>query len=423
MERWPTGMVYCQLYPRRKRYRIRPRSPLASLPPEQVQGVSIIRPLKGLDANLFENIESSLKQDYPKFEVLLAVAKEDDQAVPVVRDLLEKYPGVDATLVIGMFIVLLRSQCEEIVGVNPKVNNLMRPFRKAKHDILWIIDSNIQVTHDALARAVDALDPPESSFLPDKQGRRRIGLIHHVPLAFTTEDFLGARIEEAFLNTNHAKMYLALNALKIDSCVVGKSNLYRKSDVNRLTATLKPLSNHSNNNLPISEECGLPAFARFLAEDNTIASALWHELDVRHDLSCDVALNAIGDMNLSGYIWRRIRWIRVRKHMVLAATLLEPLTESVLLGLLSAWAARSLLSVPYWIFLPLHFILWLALDLDVFSTLAEKPLSFSMSFIQAWVYRELLAFPIWFFAVFGNEVEWRGQRYRITLRGEAIKVD
>lgn len=80
---------------------MRPRSPLASLPPEQVPGVSIIRPLKGLDANLFENVESSFKQDYPKFEVLLAVAKEDDQAIPVVRQLLEKYPRVDATLVIG----------------------------------------------------------------------------------------------------------------------------------------------------------------------------------------------------------------------------------------------------------------------------------------------------------------------------------
>lgn len=298
----------------------------------------------------------------------------------------------------------------------------MLPFHKSKYDILWVVDSNIQVAHGALARAVDALDPPESSFLPDKQGKRRIGLVHHVPLAFTTENILGARIEEAFLNTNHAKMYLAINALAIDSCVVGKSNLYRKSDINRLTATLKPSSKTS---IVISQEnCGLPAFARFLAEDNTIAAALWHELDVRHSLSCDVALNAIGDMDVSGYIWRRIRWIRVRKHMVLAATLLEPLTESVLLGLLSAWAAGSLLSVPYWIFLPLHFLLWLILDLDVYTRLAGEPLPRSRlwSFIQAWIYRELLAFPIWTFAVFGNEVEWRGQKYRITFRGEAIKV-
>lgn len=400
----------------RKRYRIRPRSPLASLPPDQVPGVSIIRPLKGLDANLFENIESSFKQDYPKFEVLLAVAKENDQAVPVVKELLEKYPQIDATLIIG----------EEVVGVNPKVNNLMRPFKTAKYDILWVIDSNIQLAHGALARAVDVLDPPESSFVPDKPGQRRVALVHHVPLAFTTEDLLGARVEEAFLNTNHAKMYIAINALALDSCVVGKSNLYRKSDINRLTATLKPPSKSPG--FPSSSESevyGLAAFGRFLAEDNTIGAALWHELDVRHGISCDVALNAIGDMNLSGYIWRRIRWIRVRKHMVFAATLLEPFTESVLAGLLGAWAIHSLLLIPFWIFIPIHFSTWLMVDLNILSTLAGEPLPRSRlwAFLRAWVYRELLAFPIFIYAVFGNEVEWRGQKYHITSRGEAMKVE
>lgn len=393
-------------------------------------GVSIIRPLKGLDANLFENIESSFKQDYPKFEVLLAVAKENDQAVPVVKELLEKYPQVDATLIIGrlpfvVFVLLSLYQTisgEEVVGVNPKVNNLMRSFQAAKYDILWVIDSNIQLAHGALARAVDVLDPPESSFVPDKPGKRRVALVHHVPLAFTTENLLGARVEEAFLNTNHAKMYIAINALALDSCVVGKSNLYRKSDINRLTATLKPPSKTPV--FPPSEVYGLAAFGRFLAEDNTIGAALWHELDVRHGISCDVALNAIGDMNLSGYIWRRIRWIRVRKHMVLVATLLEPFTESVLSGLLSAWAIHSLLMIPFWTFIPIHFSLWLMVDVDILSTLAGEPLPRSRlwTFFRAWVYRELLAFPIFLYAVFGNEVEWRGQKYRITSRGEAMKV-
>jgi len=40
---------------------------------------------------------------------------------------------------------------EEIVGVNPKVNNLMEAYRAAKHDF---IDSNVSVVPDALLRSL-----------------------------------------------------------------------------------------------------------------------------------------------------------------------------------------------------------------------------------------------------------------------------
>lgn len=68
-------------------------------------GVSILRPLKGLDTNLYENLESTFTQEYPNFEILLSVAEDDDQALPVVRELLSKYPNVNAKLIIGMLIL------------------------------------------------------------------------------------------------------------------------------------------------------------------------------------------------------------------------------------------------------------------------------------------------------------------------------
>lgn len=277
------------------------------------------------------------------------------------------------------------------------------------------MDSNVQVTHGTLARAVDALDPPESAFPSAKKSKRRIGLVHHIPLAFTTKDQLGARVEEAFLNTNHAKMYLAINRVAIESCVVGKSNMYRRSDVDRLTGNLRPSTPSFTH-----EQRGLAAFARFLAEDNMIASALWHELGLRHDLSCDVARNAIGDMDFSTYVWRRVRWIRVRKHMVISATLLEPFTESVVAGLIGAWSIRSLTGLPSWVFFPIHIALWLLVDLDVFAKLSGDtiPPSRRWSFIRAWACRELLALPVWTLGVFGNEVTWRGRRYRVLRNGE-----
>lgn len=120
MVRWSAWMAHCVStirlcslkrlsschLSRRKRYQVRPRSPLAASPPDDVPGVSIIRPLKGLDAELYANLESTFKQDYPKFEVLLAVADEDDPALPVIRDLVAQNPAIDASIVIGCYHLL-----------------------------------------------------------------------------------------------------------------------------------------------------------------------------------------------------------------------------------------------------------------------------------------------------------------------------
>ncbi|KAJ7099626.1 glycosyltransferase family 21 protein [Mycena crocata] len=402
---WAIGLLGC--WTARKRYRLRPRSPLASAPASTVPGVSILRPLKGLDTNLYENLESTFVQEYPNYEILLSVADEDDQALPVARELISKYSNVNSRIIIG----------EEIIGTNPKVNNLIRSYRQAANDILWVIDSNVTVHPGTLARSVDALVGPPST-IPRK---RRIALVHHVPFAVVTESRIGSRIEEAFLNTNHAKMYLAINTAAIESCVMGKSNLYRRSDLERVDGSLKPIPSSGIQPGP----CGLPAFGQFLAEDNMIASALWHELGDRHDLSCDIARNVVGNMSLSDYVWRRVRWIRVRKHMVLSATLVEPFTESVLLSIICGASLNHLFGVQLWVSLCIHFILWAYVDLDVYASLAGHPLPSTIrwQFCAAWVARELLALPIFIFAIFGSEVTWRGRSYKVLRNGEVARAE
>ena len=307
---------------------------------------------------------------------------------------------------------------DEEVGVNPKVNNLIRPYNEATHDILWVLDSNVAVAPGTLTRAIGILNGPSSSHIDTP--RRRIALVHHVPFAISTHTSFGAQVEEVFLNTNHAKMYIAINAVAVDSCVVGKSNIFRRSDLERLDGTLVPRQDNDNGR----HGRGLAAFGRFIAEDNMIGLALWHELGLRHDLSCDIAYNTLENMSFSDYVRRRIRWIRVRKHMSLAATLLEPFTESVMLGAIAAMSVRFLTGIPIRLFLPAHFLMWTLVDLDVYSSLAGHPLPLEkwQGFLVAWVVRELLAFPIWLLAIFGDEVEWRGSRYRILKNGEGERV-
>jgi len=381
--------------------------------------------LKGFDTNLPENLESSFKQDYPNFEILFSVADEDDEALPVVHELISKYPDVNARVIIGAPLPMNKNDSDrrvfsgdEEVGVNPKVNNLMRPYNEATHDILWVLDSNVAVAPGTLTRAITMLNGPSTSqSIPP---RRRIALVHHVPFAISNQVSFGAEVEEVFLNTNHAKMYIAINAVAVDSCVVGKSNLFRRSDLERLDGTLVRRQNNDGSR----QGRGLAAFGRFIAEDNMIGLALWHELDLRHGLSCDVAYNALGYMSLSDYIRRRIRWIRVRKHMSLPATILEPFTESVMLSVMMATCLQFLTGISIRLFLPAHFFLWMLVDLDVYASLAGHPLPRGKwrSFLVAWVVRELLAFPIWLLGVVGNEIEWRGRRYKIRRNGEGESI-
>ena len=110
--------------------------------------------------------------------------------------------------------------------------------------------------------------------------------------------------------------------------------------------------------------------------------------------------------------------------MVLAATLAEPLTESLFVGILAASGLKYLLHLPPIVFLPVHFLAWLYVDMDVLASLAGHavPADKRWRFIGAWVLRELLALPIWTAAMIGNEVEWRGQRYEVMENGEVQKA-
>jgi hypothetical protein len=49
----------------------------------------------------------------------------------------------------------------------------------------------------------------------------------------------------------------------------------------------------------------------------------------------------------------------------------------------------------------------------------ERDIENKFSFIFSWLARELLALPIFLIAVVGNEITWRGQRYKVMRNGEA----
>lgn len=389
------------------------------------EGVTILRPLKGLDTEMDICLSSAFLQKYSPFEIIFCVANPVDPAIAVAEKIIARYPHIDARIIVG----------ESNYGPNPKINNLVKGYAEAKYDIVWVLDSNVWVSCGALSRSVAAFN-----------ANPRVHLVHHLPLCVSVVPGVkrnwGAKLDEMFLFTAHSKFYSAINFVAVAPCVMGKSNLYRRSALDAATAS--------------APGCGLQEFARYIAEDNMIAECLWKN-GGRTALTVDSAIQPLGNVPFDGYLYRRIRWLRVRKYMVMAATLVEPTTESVLCGVLGSfgysvlWGQSS--SLFSWYFFLAHLLCWCLVDYYHFHALlsfenVDTPMDarpyFTLPFycpdsssttynghfrtlstwFPVWLARELLALPIWMRAMAGHRIMWRNRPFRIKpdLTAEEIAI-
>lgn len=344
-------------------------------------GVTIIRPIKGLDTELSSCLQATFDLQYQgRLEIIFCIAEEDDPAVPLVRSIIQAHPSRNARLMIDPVDL----------GPNPKICNIANAYEKAAHDLVWILDSNIFIEPRVLQSSIYTFKTTSCS------------LVHHLPIVVSVSSGLGCQTEETFLSTSHAKFYSAINSARIAPCLMGKSNLFRKSDLG-----------------PIDR------FAKYICEDQLIGEYLWKHAG-KHTLSADIAWQPIGqDLNFRAYWQRRRRWIRIRKYVVTLATLVEPGTECLLCGIIGAFAAHRIFSFPTHLFLSCHCLVWLMVDYLQFKTihsrgtisrpawLPARPRSF-LSFLRSWLVREGCAFPIWLDAVAGWKVTWRNQIFQVN---------
>lgn len=495
---WNRKLTYIPFESHRQRFysKIPRKSITSSLPVSQVPHVTVIRPVKGLEPHLYDCLASCLRQEYPpeKFSVSLCVASRTDPAYPVLEQLVKDFPYVDIRIFVEDDDPLLRPIDGQYypLGPNPKIRNSSRAYREAKGDIVWMIDCNIWVGKGACGRMVDKL-----TGLGNEQGRM-LKFVHHLPLVVAVDGSrplleerqallnglnanestplrqpddpgydsqrdspwssfkadAGSRIEELFLSSAHAKMYSAINSVLVAPCVVGKSNMFRRSHLNYLTST-EPAQVHGRNP-------GIDFFSDNICEDHLIGDLLWRrqvpdEKQVgqqwgKHALVFgDLAIQPVADMNLRAYLARRVRWLRVRKFTVLLATLVEPGTEAFLCTLylalgvttaipdylqrsrgvcypfLSSWAgflAVWLLGIACWItidwtvYIRLHSGDTVEVDENTppFARPLPKNSTSRRPFLQwllAWIGRETLALPIWIWAVYGGlTIVWRDKKFR-----------
>src|SRR5215470_1832232 len=55
--------------------------------PEKLPPVSILKPLKGTDPQMYESLRSHCLLDYPEYEIIFGVSEADDPAVQLVQGL------------------------------------------------------------------------------------------------------------------------------------------------------------------------------------------------------------------------------------------------------------------------------------------------------------------------------------------------
>ena len=430
------------------------RSSLEFEDEESIPHVTIVRPVKGLDPGLYECLRSTFLQSYPKSKLTtyLCVPSRSDPAIPVLTQLLSEYADFDAK-------IYAEDEDPSVLagdlGPNPKIRQVARAYSEAKGDLIWAIDCNVWVAPHTCGRLV--------SLLIGGDGSRPYKFVHQLPLVVdigsnsssssSSATPSGSQLESMFTSSSHAKFYTAINTVSIAPCIVGKSNLWRRSHLDALTARR-----------------GLAHFSHNICEDHLIGDVLWkrsvpagvaaaaaaagragppwrnHGL-----LRGALALQPMAGMGVRDYVARRVRWLRVRKFTVLAATLVEPGTESFVCSAYGAFAVTTLpafarLGVPhaswlaFWLVWAVSVAAWAVVDYSLYAKLhsaqsiavdehtpafakrrGPKPLG---AWLAVWFGREALAFPIWFWAFWcGSMVEWRGKKLWVGWDMKVHEVD
>ncbi|HKE25038.1 MAG TPA: glycosyltransferase [Bryobacteraceae bacterium] len=113
--------------------------------------VSILKPIRGLDPDAYENFASFCRQDYPDYEIVFCVGDREDPALPAMERLIEEFPHCRIRVLYG----------SGRDASNDKVAKLARLVSEAAYEHVVINDSDVRARPDYLRRVVAPLANPK----------------------------------------------------------------------------------------------------------------------------------------------------------------------------------------------------------------------------------------------------------------------
>lgn len=330
--------------------------------PRTAPGVSILKPLCGLDDGLDENLASFAALPWPEYEVLLGVRSTQDAAFPLARAAARRWPG--------RFRVVLQRGAP---GLNPKVNQLVTLADAARHDLLVVSDSNVRVDPGYVAEI--------AALLEDEQ----VGLVTH-PISGEGEARVGSLMDHLHLTGSVTPGIVAAKSLAARDIVVGKSMALRRRDLDAMG--------------------GFASVRDVLAEDYVMGKMIGTVLGKRVVVARTPVRNVSASRSLSDFSARYRRWGVIQRQAAGAIpyagmALLNP----VLLATLGAALAPGAASAA-----ALAATCGAKIALDGVAARLLRPGGFRARQLAVVPVKDLVFGTAWAVGLFRREVNWRGTR-------------
>jgi ceramide glucosyltransferase len=334
------------------------RGPVAS--PRTAPGVSILKPLCGLDDGLEENLASFAALDWPNLEVVLGVRSPSDAAYPIARAAVRRWPG--------RFRVAVQRGAP---GGNPKVNQLLTLAAAARHDLLVVSDSNVRVDPGYVAELVALLED------------ERVGLVTN-PISCEGEERLGSLMDHLHLVSWVTPAMVAAKRLRIRDIVVGKSMAMRRRDLEAMG--------------------GFEAVQNVLAEDYVMGRMVSAVLGKRVAVARTPVRNVSRRRSVRDFSGRYQRWGVLQRHAVGRLTY----SSFVLMNPVLFAAAAALYEHTPTAALALAGTCAAKAGLDAAAARLLRPGGFRVGQLALVPAKDLLFGAAWATGLFRNEVAWRG---------------